>query len=271
MAINDINLAGGMRTNLLQLQVTDTLMARTSQRLATGLRVNSAVDDASAFFAAQNNRSRASDLGARKDGMSEAIQTVKAADEGIKAITSLIEQAKGLTASARSANTADRATLAGQFDDLLTQIDGLAGDSGYKGTNLLGGDTLTVDLNENGTSTLDIVGFDATAAGDLTIAAAANAWVADTDIDAAVTDLDAALNTLRTNAKTLGSGTGVINARNAFTQGMINTLTEGADKLTVADPNEEGANMLALQTRQQLGIVSLSMSSQSQQAILRLF
>ncbi|MGE3525676.1 MAG: flagellin, partial [Gemmatimonadales bacterium] len=47
--------------------------------------------------------------------------------------------------------------------------------------------------------------------------------------------------------------------------------TTGADKLTAADQNEEGANMLALQTRQQLGIVALSLTSQSQQSILRLF
>ena len=63
----------------------------------------------------------------------------------------------------------------------------------------------------------------------------------------------------------------VITARQSFVTGMINTLTTGADQLTSADPNEEGANMLALQTRQQLGIVALGLSSQAQQGILRLF
>jgi flagellin-like hook-associated protein FlgL len=52
---------------------------------------------------------------------------------------------------------------------------------------------------------------------------------------------------------------------------MINTLSEGANKLTNADMNEEGANMLMLQTRQSLGTVSLSMASQAAQAVLRLF
>ncbi len=270
MGVNDITLAGGMRGNLLSLQMTDALMQRTSERLATGLRVNSSVDDAAAYFAAQGHRSRAADLNARKDAMGEAIQTVKAADQGIKAINSLIEQAKGLVAAARSASTADRATLAGQFDDILTQIDNLATDSGYKGTNLLDADTLTVDLNEDATSSVDVVGFDASSSG-LSIAAAANAWALDANIDAALADLDAGLATLRVNAKSLGASNGIITARQAFTAGMISTLTTGADQLTLADPNEEGANMLALQTRQQLGIVSLSLSSQSQQSILRLF
>lgn len=270
MAINDINLAGGMRSNLINLQNVSMLQGRTTQRLATGKRVNSAVDDASAYFAAQNHRNRASDLAARKDTMGEAIQTVKAGLQGIEGITKLVEQMKGLAASARSASTADRATLAGQYDDLRTQIDQLAADSGYKGTNFLDSDNLTVDFNEDSSSSLTVSGFDSSATG-LSVAVAAGSWASDANVDAAVTDLDQALSTLRTNAKTLSANNGVINTRQEFTTNMINTLTEGADALTAADSNEEGANMLALQTRQQLGVVALQLSSQAQQSVLRLF
>lgn len=270
MAVNDITLGAGMRQNLVQLQLVSALQGRTTQRLATGLKVNGPTDDPAAYFAAQNHRSRAGDLSARKDAMGEAVQTVKAASEGIKAITTLIEQAKGIAADARSASAADRATLATQFGDLMTQIDELATDAGYKGINFLDSATLTVEFNEDGSSSLDVVGFDASSTG-LGIAAATNAWVADTDIDAAVADLDAALDTLRVNSKTLSSSNGVITARQAFVTGMINTLSEGADQLTVADQNEEAANMLALQTRQQLGITGLSLASQSSQSILSLF
>lgn len=271
MGVNDITLAGGMRQNLTNLQLVSNLQARTTQRLASGLRVNSAVDDPSAYFAAQAHRGRANDLAGRKDAMGEAIQTVKAADAGIKAITSLIEQAKGLAASARSAGTTDRAALATQFNDLMDQIDDIAVDSGYKGKNLLNGDTLTVEFNEDGSSSLNIAGFTATAAGDLGIADAVSSWSADANIDAAVDDLDGALTELRTNAKTLASNLGIVTARQEFTTNMVNALTEGADNLTAADSNEEAANMLALQTRQQLGVTSLSLSSQAQQGILRLF
>ncbi len=270
MAINDITLAGGMRSNLINLQMVSMLQSRTTERLATGKKVNSAVDDAAAYFAAQNHRNRASDLAARKDSMGEAIQTVKAGLQGIEGISKLIEQMKGLAASARSASTADRATLATQFGDLRTQIDQLADDSGYKGTNFLGNDNLTVDFNEDGTSSLTISGFTATSTG-LSISAATGSWAADTDIDAAVGEMDAALTSLRTNAKTLSSSNGVVNTRQEFTTSLINTLTEGADQLTAADTNEEGANMLALQTRQQLGIVALQLSSQAQQSVMRLF
>jgi flagellin-like hook-associated protein FlgL len=270
MGVNDITLAGGMRQNLANLQLVSGLMARTTQRLATGLRVNTAVDDPSAFFAAQNHRSRANDLSVRKDAMGEAIQTVKAASAGIAGITSLIEQAKGLASSARGSSATERASLATQFDALRTQIDQLAADAGYKGINFLASGTLTVDFNESGTSEVTITGFDGSTTG-LPIAAAAAAWVADANIDVAVAELDAALTTLRSQAKSLASNNSVITNRQNFTAEMINTLTEGADSLTVADSNEEGANMLALQTRQQLGVVSLSLTSQGQQSILRLF
>lgn len=270
MPINDITLAGGMRSNLNSLQLIAALQGRTTERLASGKRVNNPVDDPSAYFAAQNHLSRASDLSARKQAMGEAIQTVAAASEGVKAIQTLIEQAKGLAASARSASTADRATLSTQFNSLMDQIDDLASDASYKGTNLLDDDELAVDFNEGGTSDLTITGFDASASG-LSIADATGSWAADTDIDAAVADLDTALTTLRTNTQTLNSNLGVVTARQAFTDSMISTLTAGAESLTAADPNEEGANMLALQTRQQLGIVALGLSSQAQQSILRLF
>ncbi len=271
MPLNDITLAGGMRTNLQQLQLIAALQARTTERLATGRKVNNPVDDPAAYFAAQNHLSRASDLSARKDSMGEAIQTVKAANEGVKAITALIEEAKGLAASARSANATDRASLATQFDALRTQIDQLAGDAGYKGTNLLAASSsLTVDFNETGSSNLTITGFDASTTG-LSIQASQGSWATDANINTAVTDLNNALGTLRTNGQTLSSNLGVVTSRQGFTDGMINTLKTGAAQLTEADVNEEGANMLALQTRQQLGITALGLASQAQQLILRLF
>jgi flagellin-like hook-associated protein FlgL len=271
MAINDITLASGMRNNLVNLQTVSALQSRTTQRLSTGKKVNSAIDDPSAYFAAQNATNRANDLATAKTSMGEAIQTVKAGLQGIDGITNLIQQAQGLAASARSASTTDRASLATQFDALRTQIDQLATDSGYKGTNFLStGSKLVVNFNESNSSNLTISGFDASTTG-LGISAAAGSWATDANITTDVTNLNTALSTLRTKAQTLSSNNGVVTARQDFTTNMINTLTTGADQLTSADSNEESANMLALQTRQQLGIVALQLSSQAQQSVMRLF
>ena len=100
---------------------------------------------------------------------------------------------------------------------------------------------------------------------------ATNNWADSADITAASTDLTAALTTLRSQAQAFGSSLSTVQIRQDFTKAMINTLQTGADALTLADSNEEGANLLALQTRQQLSTTALSLASQASQAVLRLF
>ena len=92
-----------------------------------------------------------------------------------------------------------------------------------------------------------------------------------TQVDTAITQLDDALTTLRSNAQTLGSNVALLQTRLDFTEQYVNNLAGGAAKLTLADINEEGANLLALQTRQQLGINSLALAAQSERSILALF
>lgn len=162
MGILDISLSAGMRNSLLSLKGTAAKIDKTQERLSTGKRVNSALDNPTNFFASQAHLNRAGDLNSRKDGMTEAIQNGEAANAGLKAITSLIESAKGIASAAHSANASDRASMANQFNIILDQIDTLAGDSGYRGTNLIKGDNLTVNFNENGSSNLTINGVDAT-------------------------------------------------------------------------------------------------------------
>jgi flagellin len=84
-------------------------------------------------------------------------------------------------------------------------------------------------------------------------------------------DLTAALTTLRSQAQALSSNLQTVQVRQDFTKAMINTLNTGSDNLTLADSNEEGANLLALQTRQQLSTTALSLASQADQNVLKLF
>jgi flagellin len=271
MAMQPITLTSGMRANLVSLQNTNNMMETTQKRLASGKKVNSALDDPVAYFTAVAHEQRATDLGSRKDEMSEAVQTIKAGDAGIESITTLIAAARSLATSAMSSGSTTAATLMTQYNEVLNQIDQMAEDSGYKGINLLGGTTaaLTVNFNEDGSSSLSTTGFDASTAG-LSIAAATD-WSNSTNIQTAVDDLDGAKATLRTESSRLANNLSIITARQEFTQGMINVLKDGAAGLTNADMNEEGANMLMLQTRQALGTTSLSLASQAAQSVLRLF
>jgi len=273
--MSDIVLSAGVRANLLQLQQTSDLITQTQTRLATGKRVNSALDNAINFFTAQGLDNRAADLSTLLDSMSNAINTIQAANNGITSITKLVQSAQALTSQAnQTSDTNVRATLASQFNDLLTQIGQLAGDSGFNGVNLLGGDSLTVNFDNESTpaSTL-ITGVDYTdaTAAPLSIADAVGGWANPTDITTSSNELTAALTTLRSEAQTLGSNLSVVQIRQDFTKATINTLQTGSSDLTLADSNEEGANLLALQTRQQLSTTALSLAAQADQNVLRLF
>lgn len=274
----DISLSAGIRSNLLSLQSTASLLSQTQGRLGSGKKVNSPIDNPTNYFTAEALKNRSTDLTARLDGIAKGINTLKAADAGIKGIKSLISQAKGIANDARALSTdtadtqavADRSALAIRFNTIRTQIDELSSDSSYDGVNLLANDDLTVEFGEKiGSSTIDLNGFTATATG-LNIDAAANDFAANTDVDAAIADLQNAESTLRTEAKTLSANLGVLSTRQEFTKTLANTLTTGADDLTNADLNTEAANLLALNTQQSLGVNSLSLASQASQSVLRL-
>ncbi len=99
--MSDISLTASMRSNLLSLQNTQSLMDTTQERLSTGKKVNSALDNPSSFYTAQSLTNRASDLSALLDSMGQGIQTIKAANEGIESITEFVQQAKSVANQAR--------------------------------------------------------------------------------------------------------------------------------------------------------------------------
>jgi flagellin-like hook-associated protein FlgL len=179
-------------------------------------------------------------------------------------------------------NSTVRTNLISQFNDLAKQIDQLAKDAGYNGKNLLTGDKLSIIFNEKtgaNQSKIDIQGETITAAnlGILTaVSGTATAGQSfniqdDTSLNNMADVLTGALGTLRSISSTLGSNLSVVQTRQDFTKNLINTLTTGADNLVLADPNEEGAKLLALNTRQQLSQTALSLANQADQGVLRLF
>jgi flagellin-like hook-associated protein FlgL len=381
---NDVTLSASIRSNLLNMQNTSKLLDATQNRLSTGKKVNSALDDPNAFFAAQGLSNRGSDLSRLLDGMGQGIQALKAADTGITSLTKLVEQAQSIAQTARDETTVaarvtgtvevttaeaadlsattggliatgdsftltaggdtftitqgadgtlqdiaddinaldgisatlvdgdtagtqqlqisttngedlviaedtntpaaalgftagtitatgaptNQARLEADYNKIMTQIDQMVQDTGYRGTNLLNGDNLKVQFNEDNSSSMEVEGVTYDSEG-LGISAAD---FSDIDaVEAALGELTAGLSTLRDGARTFGGNLATLQTREEFTSSTINTLSEGADKLTLADMNEESAKMLALQTTQTLGITSLSLASQAQQGILRLF
>jgi len=388
----DVSLSAAVRNSLLSLQNTTDLINRTQNRLSTGLKVASAVDDPVAFFQAKTLTDRAFDFTEKKDGIDQGVSTVTAAIDALDAVESLVRQLKGIAQSLKSATGTQFTDFVTQFNDLRSQIDLLTADATYQGTNLINGtgQTLSTEFSDISTSKLDVSSVDVTSTGlalsdvtaistsstalefsysantatslatsgtvsitfvgdDVTLTTASSAQTFSygtvsltlaattasggstsialtngttytlkvassgtatsisgttitiglsaltggsdtislgssgiskktyveagnsTSVDAVITDLSSALTTLRSTASSLGSNVALLQTRLDFTEQYVNTLDEGGSKLTLADINEEGANLLALQTRQQLGIQSLSFAGQAEQSVLGLF
>jgi flagellin-like hook-associated protein FlgL len=163
MPTNDIQLTAGIRNNLLLLQFTSEKIDRTQQRLATGNKINSAIDGAVAFFASKGLNRRADDLAQLKDSIGQSISTIKAADTGVTSIEKMLDQAKGLITSAYGslgkdqASVALRKSLSEQFNNLLRQIDKQAGDATYQGKNLLLGSGLRLDATSSSKSATNAI------------------------------------------------------------------------------------------------------------------
>ena len=380
-----VSLTSGVRNALSSIQETSRMAKISQKRLATGKRVNSALDNPTNFFTASNLNSRASDLGNLLDSMSNAVKTIEAADNGIKTITKLVESAQSVVRQAKEANsgsaasatgsanvtagtsaggvgdlvlrtgsgpaisfavtasgagstvgelatainsanigvradlvqngantnlkltttngqslTVDAASTAGnltalgltagtknpgasgdaarltslasQFNDLRTQIQRAARDAGFNGINLLNNQSLSVQFNETNTSNLNISAVDYGSATDpLNVSQIASGVFDTSSINAAESQLSAGLTRLRSDSSRLGSNLSTVQTRADFTRAMMKTLSEGADNLVLADQNEEGATLVTLNTRQQLATTALSLASQAQQNVLRLF
>jgi flagellin len=374
---SDIVLSAGIRANLLSLQNTASLINTTQQRLATGLKVNSALDNPIAYFTASSLNASASNLAGLLDAVSNAVQTVQAATAGISSITKLVQSAQAIVQQAQqsaattaintgtvsgltgassfavvsghtitisdgvssatvtstgnvtvqqiitavngtpglnvnaelSANgsllleatganaitvggtstaaeltqfglatgttaagtlNATRTSLATQFNQILTQIGQLAADAGFNGVNLLAGQSLQVVFNANATSSLTLSGVTFNAAG-LGISNAAANFQTNTSLANAANQLTTSLTTLQNQSASFGTNLAVMQTRQTFMSSLISTLQTGASNLTLADTNKEGANLLALQTRQSLATTALSLAAQSQSSVLRLF
>jgi flagellin len=304
-----ISLSSSMRGAVYSLQDMNSSIDRANTRLATGRKVNSAIDNALNFFAAQGMRKNAADLTSLQDSQNRGLQIIKKAGDAINTMKSIVQSAQAIARQARNlaATDTNRDTLGIQVRTLINQLDNTVRDAGFDGANLLtattqAGTDLSVVTNTStvaasqtkvtiakqdlsiSTATglnLAIAGngfaYAATTGGGLDAvvdgtngATIAAGWT-DAELDAFITASSNALTRLNTVGSIVATNGSVLQLRLDFTKASVRIENEQADNLTLADMNEEGAQLTALQTRQQLAVQALSLAGRSDQAILRLF
>lgn len=274
---SDLQVSTSLRRKVESLKDVQEQQRIIQERLATGKLVSRPTDDPDRYFTASALDDRASSLSGLLDDMGQSIQTMSAADKGMTAIGKLLDVLKGKINAARAeADPARRADYAAEYNGILRQIEGLAEDSSYNGKNLLGGvgNNLKIVFDNDFPSVTEVKAIDYTNVAlpeGLALDNASNKWANTSDLDAAQAAVNKASERLKSDARAFATDRIMVENRGAFTKSLVNALRASSDRLTAADMNEEGAKLLALQTRQSLQTSALSLSNGSEQNILRLF
>lgn len=264
--MSDVSLTSSDRASLLSLQRTSEVRNEAASRLASGLEVQSATDDAVAFNQASAIRDRVNDLLNAKDSIGQGISAVEASLDGLDALSALNDQLRGIARSALGGDETQRQAAAEQFDQVREQFNALAADASFGGVSLLTStaEQISVQVNDRGT-TQDIGGTpsDAASLGLGTAATTFNLFQSDADIRTALDQLDSVRTSLRTTSQSFGGDVASLQARDNFNTQLSNTLESGAQNLVEADLNEEAARLLAADLRDQLGINGLQITRDS--------
>ena len=301
---NDISLTLSQRRNLLTLDDVSRLSGRTEQRLATGREINSVLDGAVTYFRAQTLTNTANDFDGLRQNIDQGISALNAFLNGVEAIEELVQQLRGIAEGTRSQTDLERASATTQFRQIGLQINNVVEDTRFQGIDLLArtSSQLTVRFGTRTSSTIVVGGLDLNAtvnpggsfrlfsvnafsdtdsndlssfllsnfgiSGGFTTIGSSNSNIA--NLTTTIQILENSIDRVRGHAAYLGNNVSILQVRLDFTRSYVNDLSSAADKLVLADLNEEGANLVSLQTRQQLGIQALRVSNQNQQAILQL-
>ena len=259
-----------------QLTKTSRSMQQSISRLSSGLRVQSAADNAAGMAVAENMRAQ---QGCYKQAMRNAndgVAVLQTAESGYQNISDLLVRMRELAVQAAndSISNTERGYLNTEFSDLRSEIDRVAAVTEYNGINLLDGTAGTSGAMEfqvgtrNSTDDQISISLVAQTATDLGVSSS----VVTTQIAArnAIDSIDSAMETLNTNRATLGS---TINTLNSAVDHLASTIENYGDALSQirdADMAEESAQFSKTQVLQQAGVAMLSQANAQPNLVLRL-
>jgi flagellin len=250
---------------------TGNSIASANAAAASGGTVN---DVDTLVTAINNNVNLTGKVKATNDNGKLNIQNLSTSSLTLTGVGSVSGKVDGSVGTSSISGNTTRTSLVTQFNDLRNQLDKLADDASFNGVNLLKGDALKLVFNETNTSSISIQSQNTNGinVSTLSITSATGSEFSSNDsLDTRLTGLRDALTSLRSQSSAFGSNLSIVQNRQDFTKAMITTLQTGSDTLVLADTNEEAANVLALQTRQQLSTTALSLANQASQGVLRLF
>jgi len=247
-------LSAAVRSNLLSLQNTASLLDTTQTRLATGNKVNSALDNPTSYFTASSLNARASDLGNLLDSVGMTVQTIQAANDGITSITKLVKSAQATANQAQQTSaTVDSAAVAAvAHADVVGS--GFTAASVTTGTFTINGTSIATTASDSGATVIAAInaqtattGVSATFGTEITLHAVTTASGnpnGNITVSGTVTGLGIATGANAGTAGTAAGATQIANPARAALTAQYNALLTQIDQLP-KDSGYNGNNLLA--------------------------
>jgi len=270
-----VNTNASALSALRNLNFTTNSLEETQNRVNTGLKINTAKDNAAVYAIAQRLRGDLRGFNAVKQSLDRAISTTDIALAAGGSISDLLIEMKEKAVAAADVgiDTASRSALNEDFAQLRDQITTIVANSEFNGSNLIDGGTDKVVgiTNPNATQTISIDHQNLTlGGGNITITATQTINTA-TDAAAAVTAITASLDNVNSVLTTIGAGAKALELQRGFADKLSDAIEVGIGNLVDADLARESARLQALQVKQSLGVQALSIANQAPQAVLQLF
>jgi len=260
---------------LKALNSTNDQLAATQARVASGLNVAAAKDNASVYAVAQRQRADISALSTVTDGLNRAQSISDVAVSAGQSISDLLNQikAKVLSATEPGLDATSLAALNVDYKSLVGQVQTALSSASFEGANLLDGS------QTNGMkfmATADATGFvtlstqNMSLGGSIITFGATSSIGTTTAATAMLSQVESSITNVNTAVATIGAQSDQITAHSSFVSKLADTLTTGVGNLVDTDEASESARLTALQVQQQLGAQSLSIANQMPSIILTL-
>ena len=266
-------MANVINTNVMALNAQRNLMtsshslANSVQRLSSGLRVNSAKDDAAGLAIASSMTSQIRGMNQSIRNANDGISLAQTADGALNEVTNMLQRIRELAVQSASGtySTDDRANLQSEVTELGAQIDAIIADTTFNGVTVFGAADVTVDIQTGYGSadqtTLTVTGLDVSAASGADISAGAT-----TVLD----DVDDALAAVATTRASLGAGQSRLESVVNNLSNQVTNLSDARSRIEDADFSAETTNLAKAQILSQASTAMLAQANQSQSDVLSL-
>ena len=290
MATINTNMAANIAAN--SMTRNERTMGTTMERLSTGIRINSAKDDAAGLAISSKMTSQINGLNQAVRNANDAISMIQVAEGAMKGITDMMQRMRELAVQSISdSNTSsDRTALDAEFEQLKAEVLRISDHTQWNGTALLDGSigtsgVVTFQIGANAGQTVQVTFADmGTADNDVTLGKLDNDGDNDDDVHFAALDIGDSAANAAAALYALSDGIGNVDSARASLGASMSRLEYAADNLTNVSQNSAAARSRILdadyaaettelartQIIQQAGTAMLAQANQSQQAVLAL-